>query len=136
MTLLDSPLNKAGLLKVMIHTQNNVLIDVNPKLRIPRTYNRFAGLMVQLLFQKRIRALNHNTKLLKCVKHPIEKHLPPGAPVFGTSVKGDLVDIYQFVDGLCSYSKADKKATHEGETSNPKTLPNMPKIKHNSPVVF
>merc|ERR1712129_418309 len=48
LTLLDSPLNKAGKLKIFIHTQKNVLIDVNPKLRIPRTYRRFAGLMVQL----------------------------------------------------------------------------------------
>merc|ERR1712176_231522 len=77
MTLLDSPLNKAGKLKVFIHTQKNVLIDVNPKLRIPRTYNRFAGLMVQLLYQFRIKAKNSNEKLLKVIKNPISKHLPP-----------------------------------------------------------
>jgi len=45
MTLLDSPLNKAGKLKVYIRTAKRVLIDVNPKLRVPRTYKRFAGLM-------------------------------------------------------------------------------------------
>lgn len=45
MTLLDSPLNKAGHLKVYIRTRKNVLIDVNPGLRIPRTFKRFAGLM-------------------------------------------------------------------------------------------
>lgn len=47
--LLDSPLNRAGLLQVYIHTSNNVLIEVNPQTRIPRTFKRFAGLMGKLL---------------------------------------------------------------------------------------
>lgn len=34
--LLDSPLNRAGLLQVFIHTANNVLIEINPQTRIPR----------------------------------------------------------------------------------------------------
>ena len=34
--LLDSPLNRAGLLQVFIHTVNNVLIEINPQTRIPR----------------------------------------------------------------------------------------------------
>lgn len=45
LTLLDSPLNKAGLLQVYIHTAKGVLIEVNPSVRIPRTFKRFAGLM-------------------------------------------------------------------------------------------
>jgi len=45
LTLLDSPLNKAGRLQIYIHTANNVLIEVNPRTRIPRTYKRFAPLM-------------------------------------------------------------------------------------------
>lgn len=43
--LMDSPLNRAGLLQVYIHTQKNVLIEVNPQTRIPRTFDRFCGLM-------------------------------------------------------------------------------------------
>ena len=45
MMLLDSPLNRAGLLQVYIHTAKNVLIEVNPHLRIPRTFKRFCGLI-------------------------------------------------------------------------------------------
>jgi rRNA pseudouridine-1189 N-methylase Emg1 (Nep1/Mra1 family) len=45
LTLLDSPLNKAGLLQVYVHTEQNVLIEINPKTRIPRTFKRFCGLM-------------------------------------------------------------------------------------------
>ena len=45
LSLFDSPLNKAGLLQVYIRTKNNVLIEINPKTRIPRTFKRFSGLM-------------------------------------------------------------------------------------------
>lgn len=45
LTLLDSPLNKAGLLKVFIHTTQDLLIAVHPDVRIPRTYKRYSGLM-------------------------------------------------------------------------------------------
>lgn len=43
--LFDSPLNRAGLLQVYVHTTNNVLIEINPQTRIPRTFKRFAGLI-------------------------------------------------------------------------------------------
>lgn len=45
MTLLDSPLNKSGNLQVYIQTAKGVLIEVNPSVRIPRTFKRFSGLM-------------------------------------------------------------------------------------------
>lgn len=48
--LMDSPLNRAGLLQVYIHTEKNVLIEINPQTRIPRTYKRFAGLMGKHFF--------------------------------------------------------------------------------------
>ena len=34
---------RAGLLQVYIRTSNNVLIEINPSTRIPRTFSRFAG---------------------------------------------------------------------------------------------
>ncbi|KAF8912015.1 Alpha/beta knot methyltransferase [Gymnopilus junonius] len=77
LTLLDSPLNKAGLLQVYIHTARGVLIEVNPHVRIPRTFKRFSGLMVQLLHKLSIRGVNGPEKLLKVVKNPITDHLPP-----------------------------------------------------------
>mmetsp|Transcript_35682 Transcript_35682/g.44074 ORF Transcript_35682/g.44074 Transcript_35682/m.44074 type:complete len:244 (+) Transcript_35682:171-902(+) len=105
LTLLDSPLNKAGKLKIFIHTQKNVLIDVNPKIRIPRTFKRFSGLMVQLLYQFRIRAIKSNEKLLNIIKNPITKHLPVNVPIINTSIKGELVDVNQYVDNLCDNNK-------------------------------
>jgi len=71
LTLLDSPLNKAGLLQVYIHTKKNVLIEVNPKTRIPRTFKRFSGLMVQLLHKMKIRATGSSEKLLSLIQNPV-----------------------------------------------------------------
>lgn len=48
--LMDSPLNRAGLLQVYIHTEKNNLIEINPQTRIPRTFKRFAGLMGKINF--------------------------------------------------------------------------------------
>jgi rRNA small subunit pseudouridine methyltransferase Nep1 len=48
-----------------IHTANNVLIQVNPQVRIPRTFKRFSGLMLQLLQKLSIRSTNGPDKLLK-----------------------------------------------------------------------
>eukprot|EP00037_Helgoeca_nana_P022854 m.235431 g.235431 ORF g.235431 m.235431 type:complete len:256 (-) comp26151_c0_seq1:3507-4274(-) len=76
--LLDSPLNKAGLLQVYIHTSKNVLIEVNPATRIPRVYNRFASLMVQLLKELSISAKGKGAKLLKIIKNPVTQYLPTG----------------------------------------------------------
>lgn len=76
LTLLDSPLNKAGLLQVYIHTTKGVLIEVNPHVRIPRTFKRFSGLMVQLLHKLSIRGVNGPEKLLKVIKNPVTDHLP------------------------------------------------------------
>lgn len=76
--LMDSPLNRAGLLQVYIHTEKNVLIEINPQTRIPRTFKRFAGLMVQLLHKYGVRASDGPMKLLKVIKNPISDHLPVG----------------------------------------------------------
>jgi len=76
--LFDSPLNRAGLLQVYIRTSNNVLIEINPSTRIPRTFSRFAGLMVQLLHKYSITAADSSVKLLKVIKNPITDHLPAG----------------------------------------------------------
>jgi len=46
LSILDSPLNKAGRLRnVYIRTEKGVLIEVKPFVRIPRTFKRFAGVM-------------------------------------------------------------------------------------------
>lgn len=78
MMLMDSPLNRAGLLQVYIHTTNNILIEVHPQTRIPRTFDRFCGLMVQLLHKLSVRAADASLKLMKVIKNPVTNYFPPG----------------------------------------------------------
>lgn len=75
LTLLDSPLNKAGLLQVYIHTAQGVWIEVNPLVRIPRTFKRFSGLMVQLLSRKSITS-DAGDRLLTVISSPVPDYLP------------------------------------------------------------
>lgn len=98
LTILDSPLNKAGRIKaVYVHTARNVLISVNPKVRLPRTFKRFCGLMLQLLQKLSIRATNGPDKLMKVVKGPVTKYFPPNARRIGFSVKADLQPMHEWV---------------------------------------
>ncbi|GMH62880.1 hypothetical protein TrLO_g1078 [Triparma laevis f. longispina] len=90
LALIDSPLNKAGKMKIYMRTHKNVLVEVNPAIRIPRTYKRFSGLMVQLLHKLKIKAANTNTTLLKVIKNPFQNHLPAGTRVYGMSCTGTL----------------------------------------------
>ena len=48
----------------------------------------------------KIKAAKGNTTLLKVIKNPISRHLPPGALIFGTSVTGELVDTHIFTQEL------------------------------------
>jgi len=51
---LGSLLNRAGLLELHIHTYDGRVIGVSPQVRLPRNYNRFVGLMEQLLVEGRV----------------------------------------------------------------------------------
>lgn len=100
LALMDSPLNKAGRLQVIIRTDKNVLIEVSPQMRVPRTYKRFAGLFAQLLTKYKIKAEGSQTTLLKVVKNTFEKVLPVNIRKIGTSSQAKLVDLQEYVDNL------------------------------------
>ncbi|KAJ5469505.1 Ribosomal RNA small subunit methyltransferase NEP1 [Penicillium diatomitis] len=100
LTLLDSPVNKAGRLQIFIHTAKGVLIEVNPSVRIPRTFKRFAGLMVQLLHRLSIRSTNSQEKLLKVIKNPITDHLPPNCRKVTMSFDAPVVRTRDYIESL------------------------------------
>ncbi|MCJ1338946.1 18S rRNA pseudouridine methyltransferase [Bachmanniomyces sp. S44760] len=100
LTLLDSPVNKAGKLQIYIHTAKGVLIEVSPTVRIPRTFKRFAGLMVQLLHRLAIRSVNSQEKLLKVIPNPIIDHLPHNCRKVTLSFDADVVRVKDYVEGL------------------------------------
>merc|ERR1719277_1469343 len=110
MALLDSPLNKAGRLLIYIHTAQNVLIEVHPSLRVPRTFKRFAGLAVELLQRHKIRAAQANEVLMKVVSNPVEKYLPPGSRRFGMSVAGKQVKFRDFAAQINDDAETERSA--------------------------
>ncbi|ODV97990.1 hypothetical protein PACTADRAFT_73638 [Pachysolen tannophilus NRRL Y-2460] len=100
LTLLDSPINKAGKLQVYIQTARGVLIEVNPSVRIPRTFKRFSGLMVQLLHKLSIRSVNSEEKLLKVIKNPITDHLPTKCRKITLSFDAKVQRVRDYVETL------------------------------------
>lgn len=100
LSLMDSPLNKAGKLQVLIRTDNNVLIEISPHMRVPRTYKRFAGLFAQLLTKFKIKDEKSQTVLMKVVKNTFDKVLPVNIKKIGTSSKAKLIDLQEYVDNL------------------------------------
>jgi rRNA small subunit pseudouridine methyltransferase Nep1 len=78
----------------------NVLFEINPSIRIPRTFKRFSGLMAQLITNMKIRAAGSSVTLMKVIKNPVVAHLPMGIKKIGTSVKGKLIRMSDYVPQL------------------------------------
>ncbi|KAB5519152.1 hypothetical protein DKX38_023544 [Salix brachista] len=102
LSILDSPLNKAGCLHaVYVKTDKGVLFEVKPYVRIPRTYKRFAGIMLQLLQKLSISAVGKREKLLRVIKNPVTQHLPLKSRKIGFSHSSDkLVEMEKYVAGV------------------------------------
>lgn len=79
-------------MKVYVRTKNNVLIEINPKCRLPRTYNRFEGLFATLLKKLSIRAKESSEVLLRVIKNPITDHLPERSFIVTMNEKSRLVN--------------------------------------------
>jgi len=54
--ILETPLNWEQHLRILVHTQDEQVITINPRIRLPKNYVRFVGLMEQLLVQNRVPA--------------------------------------------------------------------------------
>jgi len=88
------------MLQVYIKTRKNEIIEINPKLKVPRTYKRFAALIAQLLEKLKVRAQNTSETLLKVVKGPITDYFPPNSLIIGTSTKGRMVKANEFIEKI------------------------------------
>lgn len=71
LSVLDSPLNKEGMLKTYVHTRNDECIFINPEVRLPRSYTRFCGVIEKLFKEKIIKA--DNKPLLELKKMSIKQ---------------------------------------------------------------
>lgn len=70
LALLETPLCKEGLLTVNVHLQDGRIIEVNPSVRLPRNYDRFVGLIEQLL--KAGRVPPDGEPLLRVTNHTLQ----------------------------------------------------------------
>lgn len=73
LSVLETPLCKEGLLSVHIHLQDGRVIEVDPSVRLPRNYDRFIGLMEQLLVKGQVPPKGN--PLLRITRSSIEENL-------------------------------------------------------------
>ena len=136
--LMDSPLNRAGMLQVFIKSQKNVLISVDPRLRIPRSPRLFSKMMAQVLFHLKVRVdgtgeasttSSSRLSLMRVIKNPVTEHLPSNTRYIRVEKDGDLVvDLLKYCHSLAQSStkhmKKDsvvggrKRARWEGEKAD------------------
>lgn len=110
LSLMDSPLNKAGRLKVYIRTAKNVLIDVHPQTRIPRTTRRFNGLMAELLEKFKVRGTAGSIPLFKVIRNPITSHLPVGTrKIVCTYNTENIVDVRHHAHEMASLAMTESE---------------------------
>ncbi|TFH11131.1 MAG: 16S rRNA methyltransferase [Candidatus Thorarchaeota archaeon] len=53
-SLLETPLCKSGNLTIHLHLQDGRIVEINPEVRLPRNYDRFVGLIEQLLLKGQV----------------------------------------------------------------------------------
>jgi rRNA small subunit pseudouridine methyltransferase Nep1 len=138
LTALESVCNKSGNLKVLVHTQNDELMRVNPVTRLPRVYERFTGLLEDL-YEKRKLAIKDGTELLSIEEHwPLEKvlmEIPKDAGVFVFDPKGEkktLAELGKILSGKtegveCDWAVITGGFAH-GVFSNARALEKIGKI--------
>lgn len=96
---LDSALNQADQLRIVVHTRNDERLAIHPDTRLMRNYPRFVGLMEKLFREGA--SPNHENPLLLLepgwsLKRVIEHHAK--GPIVCFSEKGTPVDPFAFID--------------------------------------
>lgn len=92
---LDSPLNKAAKLRIIIHTTRNKIFEFNPEIRITRNYNRFKGLMSKLLIDGEIKT--GENKLIFSIKENLKGIIDSieNSEVLLFSKRGKMIENYK-----------------------------------------
>jgi rRNA small subunit pseudouridine methyltransferase Nep1 len=86
--VLETPLNWENKLRVFVHTQDDYVISISPKIRLPKNYVRFIGLIEQLFAKKRVPERGDPLMRVEkgTVQHLVQKI--QASEVFGFSVLG------------------------------------------------
>ncbi|PHT35665.1 hypothetical protein CQW23_23365, partial [Capsicum baccatum] len=101
MQLVKNPVPSFPNNALYVKTEKGVLFEVKPHVRIPRTFKRFAGIMLQLLQKLSITAVGKREKLLRVIRNPVTQYLPIDCRKIGFSHSSEkLVDIQDYVNGV------------------------------------
>ena len=134
LNIFDSPLNKVGLVKVYIHTINNILIDINQNTRIPRTFKRFCGLFTQLLLNNEINTFDNKENLLKVINYDkLINIIGKNTPKILISNNGRLVDIDSYCENLNKNTKENQNICFIINGNSKSNIDN--KIKYNDDII-
>lgn len=100
---LETPLNWEGHLRIFVHTQDDYVISINPKVRLPKNYVRFVGLIEQLFAEGQVP--RKGEPLLKIEKMPLRQLVRRSEPtkVLGFSTLGRpalLLDVAHYASGI------------------------------------
>jgi len=89
--LMDSTLNRHGLLQVYVETKQHQLIEINPETRLPRTFDRFCGLFANLLKKLHVKSKTSEDFLIKVVNGKALDHLPKGTQIIRVDPSAEKV---------------------------------------------
>lgn len=95
---MESILNKTGNLRVWVHARNDMIIEISPDIRLPKSYNRFVGLLEDLFDKEEIRTGEqtllkiHRGDVRRLVEISDAKNLKILSPV------GDRVSVTSFFE--------------------------------------
>ncbi len=96
--VMESILNKKGGMHTWIHTRNNLILEISPDTRLPKSYNRFAGLMEDLFekgeikYEEKTLLKIHNGDVKKMIELAGAEHLKILSP------KGDMTSVSELVN--------------------------------------
>ena len=101
--VLETPLNWEGHLHTLVHTQDEHVISIDPRVRLPKNYVRFVGLIEQLFAEGQVPATGE--PLLKIEKKSLRELFGQLKPkkVLGLSTLGKpmlLRDVAQYASGF------------------------------------
>jgi rRNA small subunit pseudouridine methyltransferase Nep1 len=103
--VLETPLNWEGLLQVFIHTQDDYVISVNSKIRLPKNCLRFVGLIEQLFDQRRVPS--DGESLLEMRKSTLPQLINSVIPdrIVGFSILGRPELLRVVTESLCRFKR-------------------------------
>jgi rRNA small subunit pseudouridine methyltransferase Nep1 len=101
--ILETPLNWEGHLRTVVHTQDDYVISINSKVRLPKNYVRFVGLIEQLFAERQVPS--RGEPLLKIEKRSLRQLISQLKPskVLGFTTLGKpmlLRDAAQYASGF------------------------------------